>query len=185
MKSYKKGELAEAILLLSVGLVVVATVCVAPGLAIIFKELNAKNAKDRYRIKRALQKMESQGIFIRQIKNGKEVLVVSEKGKNKAWSTLPEDLQIPKQKKWDGKWRLVTFDIPERKSRVRKEVSYKIKAIGMEAIQDSVFVSPFPCKSEVDRIAEHFDVKEFFIYLEAGLIESNQDLLKKFNLSNV
>ena len=182
MKNYKKGELAKAILLLSVGVVVVAAVCVAPGLGILCKGLNANNAKERYRVKQALQKMQSQGILIRQIKNGKEVLVVSEKGKQQVWSVLPEDLQIARPRKWDGKWRMVTFDIPEKKSRVRREVSSKIRAVGMEAIQDSVFVSPFPCKAEIDRIAEHFDVKEFFIYLEADLIESSHDLSKKFNL---
>ncbi len=183
MENYKKGELVKAILLLSVGVAVVAAVCVAPGLSVLCKGLNAKNTKDRYRIKRALKQMESQGILIRQIKNGKEVLVVSDKGKDKAWSVMRDDLQITRPPKWDGRWRIVTFDIPEKKSKVRREVSFKIKAIGMEAIQDSVFVSPFPCKKEIDDIAQHYNVKKFFIYLEANLIESNQDLSKKFNLS--
>jgi DNA-binding transcriptional regulator PaaX len=182
MKSYKKGELAKTILLISVGVVVVTSVCVAPGLAIICKELNAKNAKERYRVKQALKQMESQGFLIRQIKNGKEVLVVTEKGKQKVWSVLPEDLKIQPARKWDGKWRVAMFDIPEYKSRVRKEVSFKIKDIGMQAIQDSVFVSPFPCKREIDDISEHYDVKKFFIYFEADLIELEQDLLNTFNL---
>ncbi len=182
MDSYKRGELAKVILLLAVGTAVVASVCVAPGLGVIFKHLNAKNTKERYRVKRALTLMESQGVLIRQIENGKEVLVVTEKGQKQAWSVLQENIKIKRPSKWDKRWRIVMFDIPEEKKLVRREVSYKIKNIGMEAIQDSVFASPFPCRSEVDKIAVHYNVRKFFIYLEADTIVLEQDLMKKFGL---
>jgi DNA-binding transcriptional regulator PaaX len=182
MKTYKKGELKKAILLLSVGVIAIPAVCVAPGLAILFKSLNAKSSKDRYRVQRTMNGMKANGLLVRQIKNGEEVLVVTDKGKEEAWSALNDNMRISKQKKWDKKWRIVTFDIPETKLRIRREVSHKLKDIGMEAIQNSVFITPYPCKNEIDKITGHYGISKFFIYLETNYIESNKDLLKKFNL---
>ncbi len=182
MKQFKKGELAKQILLLTVAGGVVATVCVLPGLAIIFKELDARSSRDRYRVQRSLNALKKQGLLLHEVKNGTERLVLSDTGKEKAWSYLAEDLHIKNQKRWDKKWRVLMFDIPESKGRIRREVSWKIRDIGMKTIQNSVFISPFPCKDEIDKVIQHYNVTKYFIYFEADTIELEQDILQIWNL---
>jgi len=182
METYGKGEIAKKILLLALAGGALVAVCMLPGMAILFKAFDANSSKERFRIKRSVAAMEKQGLVIRVIKNGKERLLVTGKGKEKTWSYLAEDMEIKPVKKWDKKWRILMFDIPETKSKIRREVSWKIKDIGMKSIQNSVFTSPFPCTKEIDKIAHHYNIKEFFIYAEADTIETNQDLIKYFGL---
>lgn len=182
MRKYSKGEIAKELLLLAVVGGAVATVFVLPGLAVIFKTFDAKSSKDRYRVVRTLTRLEQNGLVTRQIKDGAERLVVTDKGKEKIWSTLHEDMIILRPRKWDRQWHIVMFDIPETKSKARKEVSFKIKDIGMKAIQNSVFISPFPCKEQIDEIATHYNVQRHFIYVTTSHIECADDLLKYFKL---
>ena len=182
MKKYDRGELAKTILkaFLISGLIV--SCIVLPGMAPVLKLVGATGAKERGRVKRSLRSLEKNGLIVRKIKNGEEQLLVTTKGEQKLARYLLEDLQIQKLKKWDKRWRVVMFDIPETKARVRTEASWKIKDMGMKAVQDSVFISPYPCKKEIDLLANHFFIKKYFIYFETDNIECHEDILKEFKL---
>jgi phenylacetic acid degradation operon negative regulatory protein len=45
---------------------------------------------------------------------------------------------------WDGKWRLVVFDLPETKSALRTRLRRFLKARGFGYLQNSVWVTPDP-----------------------------------------
>jgi len=182
MEVYQKGEIAKKILILAAVGGALAVVCVLPGMAILFKAFDARTSQERYRVKRAVKQMEKGGLLMRKIQNGKEELVLTDQGKDKVWSYLEENLQIVKQKKWDKRWRVLMFDIPETKGKIRREVSWKIKDIGMKAIQNSVFISPFPCQKEIEKIASHYNVQKHFIYFEADTVVTEQNLLQHFEL---
>jgi len=178
----ERGEGGKRILIAAVAGGAIATVCVLPGMAVLFKMFNAQGTKERYRVKQAIAAMERKGYVIRSVVKGAEKLVVTEKGKYWIRPYTAPDVHIKRPKKWDKKWRVLTFDIPESKKKVRHEISLKIKDMGMVAIQDSVFISPFPCKKEIDQLVEYYAVKECFVYMEADTIESREDLIKKFKL---
>lgn len=48
------------------------------------------------------------------------------------------------QKKWDGYWRLVIFDIEEKERKLRDELRKKLKEIGFFMWQKSIYISPHP-----------------------------------------
>lgn len=186
MKKYERGELAKEILkgFLVVGAAggIVVTCAVFPGMAAILELFEPKSATDRYRVKRTVRNLERKKLLMRSIKNGKEVFVVTQLGKRQLEQYLMEDLHILPSKKWDKKWRVLMFDIPEKHKRVRDEVSVVLRNMGMHAIQNSVFVSPYPCKDEVDFITGFYRAKEYFIYFETDNIECKEDLLTLFQL---
>lgn len=182
MDTYKRNELAKAILASFLVGGLALSCAVVPGIAHLFTLFNAQNAGERSRVRRSVKRLEQKGLLTRRIRNGKEELLVTRTGKQKLAEYIVDELKIQPQKKWDKKWRVVMFDIPEKKGHIRREVSFKIKDIGMVAMQDSVFVSPFPCKKEVDFIVEHYSVRKHVIYLETDVIELTEDLLEKFDL---
>ncbi|HEY5551230.1 MAG TPA: hypothetical protein VIK52_05040 [Opitutaceae bacterium] len=47
-------------------------------------------------------------------------------------------------RKWDGRWRLVLFDIPENQRTVRTRLSRGLRQLGFGYLQNSVWVSPDP-----------------------------------------
>lgn len=56
---------------------------------------------------------------------------------------LEQSLRQARRKKWDGKWRVVVFDIPEIKRGVRDDFRWRLKKLGLALWQRSVWVTPF------------------------------------------
>jgi phenylacetic acid degradation operon negative regulatory protein len=67
---------------------------------------------------------------------------------------------------WDGRWRLVVFDLPETKSALRTRLRRFLKARGFGYLQDSVWVSPDPLGGLLGRWGG-LDTVESLITLEA------------------
>jgi DNA-binding transcriptional regulator PaaX len=108
-------------------------------------------------------------------------LALTKKGKLK---TLDRQLMAIKNKKekWDGKWRVVAFDIPEKYKRGRDALRRKLKTIGFCELQKSVFITPFNCKKEIALLVNFFELDKFVRF---GVLESvdNENHFKKvFNL---
>lgn len=183
MDTYERGELASAILKTALVGGAITAVVVMPGLSSLLKTLNAGSSRERWRVRQSLNGMEKRGFIIRRVVNGKEQYVVTKKGKRRLVDALLEDLVIVPQKAWDKKWRIVMFDIPETKKDARDVISQKLNAIGMMTLQQSVFVTPYPCKEHIDAIAEHLGVHEHLVYIESSVVESTTDLLAHFDLA--
>src|SRR3989344_3005352 len=80
-----------------------------------------------------------------------------------------EKLKLPSKKKWDKKWRIVLFDIPEPKKKTRDALRRKLKKLGFLEFQKSVFIFPFPCRDEINFIINFFDIHDNVFYLEAPI----------------
>jgi len=183
MKVYKKGDLAKEILKgLVIGGFIVA--CFAlPGLAQVAMLFKPKGAQDRYRVARAIYSLQKRKLVSVYEKDGKDVVEITQAGKRKVLEYNLDEMKLKVPKKWDGWWRMVMFDIPQTKKRARDAISFKIKELGLYPIQKSVFVSPYPCKDEIDFIGEFFNVRNHIIYIRAKEIEGTPKLKKHFGVS--
>ncbi len=83
---------------------------------------------------------------------------------------------------WDGRWRLLTFDIPEFKKTARQTFRGKLKQLDFYHIQRSVFILPFPCESEIYEIANILKIRPFMHLLTCDRFPGDAKLVKKFNL---
>lgn len=182
MKDYERGELAKEILKgLALGGFIVA--CVAmPNLAQVAKLFNSRGWRDQYRVRQAVRRLQKKRMVRIINKNGNDVVEITEPGKKKVLEYNLGTIQLDRKKKWDGKWRIVMFDIPESKKRVRNAISFKIKDIGMYPIQKSVFVFPHPCKDEIDFVGEIFGVRKNIVYVEATHIEGAEKMKRHFGV---
>lgn len=82
-----------------------------------------------------------------------------------------------KEEKWDGKWRMVAFDIPNSHQKGRKAFSYRLKMGGFYEMQESIFLYPYDCKKEIDTFTKLFKIEK---YVRFGLLDfiDNQDKIK-------
>lgn len=71
-------------------------------------------------------------------------------------------------RRWDGKWRMVVCDIPEKRKRARMALSTKLVAIGMLALQRSVYVYPHPGEDEADFLCQFLDIDRYMYVIEAA-----------------
>ena len=93
-----------------------------------------------------------------------------------------DTLVIPTPQKWDKKWRLVIFDIPEKKRAGRNALRDKLRDCGFKEWQHSVFVYPYPCENEIDFIIEVFDLRPYVRYAEVTYLTNEAELRLSFNL---
>lgn len=108
---------------------------------------------------------------------------LSKKGRKRAGKYLIDDLEIKKFKKWDGRYRIVIFDIPNLTNLKRNAFRGKLKELGFYCLQRSVWVCPYDCKKEIDLLREFFGLTEKEMKFIIGKIENDIPLQKFFKLT--
>ncbi len=179
--NYSRGELAKEILkCLAVGGLIVASFAL-PNLPQVFSFFGIKSAKDRFRIKRALESLKKQKLINLYEKGDDMVMEITERGEKKVLKYKIDEVKIARPKKWDEHWRVVTFDIPENYKKARDALSRKLREIELYPLQKSVFVCPFECGDEIDFISEFFNVRKFIHYFKTREMDNkDEEYLKRY-----
>ena len=87
-----------------------------------------------------------------------------------------------KPRRWDGKWRVLIFDIPERRRGLRIKLRLTLQSIGFVRLQDSVWVYPYDCEEFITLLKADFHVGNDLLYLIVDSIEHDSFLRKHFKL---
>ncbi len=114
--------------------------------------------------------------------DGTQTLVLTEKGKQIILTYNINELKFPKRKVWDGYWRVIIFDIPEKLKRARDAVSLILKQAGAYPLQKSVFIYPYDCKNELEFLIEFYNLRKYVRTFIAKEIDNELHLKKIFNL---
>lgn len=93
-----------------------------------------------------------------------------------------EDFKLHKPRKWDKKWRVIIFDIPEKKKKVREQIRYLFEQAGLRRLQDSVWVYPYDCEDILTLLKTQMGVGKNILYLVVDEIESDKYLREEFQL---
>jgi len=133
----------------------------------------------RERARRSFNYLKSRGLV--EIKrDGHDIrIALTKEGKKRAGKYQVNDLTIEKHKKWDGKWRVVVFDIPNSSRLVRDIFRGKLKEWGFYRLQQSVWITPYSCQEEVTLLREFLGagVKQIQ-FLQVAKLE-NENFFKK------
>lgn len=124
--------------------------------------------------------LKRQGLIEIQIKSQQIYISLTEKGKEKAGWLQIDALKIKKPKRWDGKWRIVIFDISQLKKLYREAFRGKLKELGFYPLQKSVWVYPFDCQAEIELLRDFFGLSEREIRLIVAENIGNDKNLRKF-----
>lgn len=102
------------------------------------------------------------------------------KGRRRLRKVEFDALKIPIPDEWDRMWRLVMFDIPQSHDSARRPFTTKIRLLGFQPLQQSVWIFPFACRDEVALVAETYKVEQYVTYLETGYIDHQEKLELRF-----
>lgn len=83
---------------------------------------------------------------------------------------------------WDGKWRVVVFDIPEGRKSARNRLRAQLRNFGFQYLQNSVWVSPYDCEDFISMLKTDQKLWGNVLYLVAERVEGEERLRKKFHL---
>jgi len=119
----------------------------------------------------ALEKTES-GTFLRLTNKGEKILELFDE----------HNFQLKKPQKWDGKWRIIIFDIKEKRKGLREKVRLTLQRIGFVRLQDSVWVYPYDCEDIMILLKADFKVGKDILYVIADKIENDRAMRDIFGL---
>lgn len=110
----------------------------------------------------------------------------TKKGKARLESVL--NICFEKPSKWDKKWYIVVFDVPEHKRQIRDVLRNKLKALGFGMLQASVWISPYPCLGDVEEIVKLYNLKPYVLYAvskKVGRYNAKELAGKVWELKNI
>ena len=138
---------------------------------------------NRQNLKRAIKKLyESKLIKEKENPDGTITLILTDKGKEKALTFNLDEMEIKKPKQWDGKWRIVLFDVPERTRKTRDAFRHHLKQLNFYEFQKSVFIHPYECKDEIEYLIEFYDARKFIRFIIADSLDNELHLKNHFKL---
>ena len=89
---------------------------------------------------------------------------------------------IPKPRRWDNKWRVLVFDIPEKKRILRNRIRRTLRSIGFKLLQGSVWVYPYDCEDLIMLLKADFHVGRSMLYMVVDALEYDTYLREEFEL---
>lgn len=91
------------------------------------------------------------------------VIRLTDPGKEKAlWAKM-----LAGDKKWDGRWRLVIWDIPEKRRPARDLLRQKLKQLGFTRWQKSVWASKINCTDILRDFIKKVRIEDWVMVIES------------------
>jgi len=139
-------------------------------------ELEAEESE----IKSKIQYLKRHG-YIEDFVEGKErYYEITPKGVNKIEQSQFEDSFDLDFGRWDGKWRIIIFDIPKAKNRARDCFRRKLVKAGFQNIQASVYVFPFECAKPIAQLSSELGLRGEVVVMISEIIQGEENLIKQF-----
>ncbi len=136
----------------------------------------------RYRARSAAGRLVANGHASWVEEDGKKFLRITPKGR-KAFAFEQAKVALKNgKKKWDGRWRMIVFDVPERRRRTRNRLRAVMSEIGFVRLQDSVWVYPHDCEDFVALLKVELKIGKDVLYAIVDTIEHDRDIRKHFKL---
>jgi len=187
------GEITKQILLFVGVAGVLVIVAAAPG-AVLAAKLFEKDKRrfskkpEKQKAARTLRRLQQNNLLAVKEKDGKFVFELTNKGKQIFEEIQHKEnklakLQITKPPHWDGKWRIVLFDIPEQSHKQARDVLRgKLKKWEFYPLQKSAWVCPWPCENEIQLASELYGISRYVKVVVAEKISDDIPLRKHFSL---
>lgn len=178
----QRAVLASVYLVAGLGLVMMAPNA-ARLLKHVEKHIGPKPRLNR-RVSQAINRLRERGLIERVQTNRGLALRLTKKGSKLAVSIEEEEkiFEIQKPKKWDEKWRIVIFDIWERRRTVRDRLRSILRTNGFVKVQNSVWVYPYDCEELLVFLRTNLRLGRGILYIVAEEIEYDETLRKHFKL---
>jgi len=163
----------------------ISVALVAPKMTRLFKYLDRprqERARVYTRIRQALARLREKNLII--VEN--EFVDLSAAGVQEVQKIFAGEYRIAEPAFWDGKWRMVIFDIKERQRKRRDELRLLLESAGFIKLQQSVWVHPYACDEFIALLKTHLASKgdELFYFTAQGL-QPDTALRRHFNLKNL
>ncbi len=138
---------------------------------------------DRRSVTRSLRRLSEQKLVEeRVLADGSFKLVLTAEGKRQAQrlDLFGQSIRFRKPKRWDGKWRVVMFDIPEKSRTFRDILREHLREMRFYRLQQSVFVSPYPFEKPLQELVNLYGADSYVRIMTVTWIDNGKFLERHF-----
>ncbi len=181
-KKRRKRNLRTATLLAIGTAGFIAVAAIAPNVFQILGRTGAL-ARLKYRSKAVLMRLKQKGEIEFAERDGKRYARLTERGEEAlALSQQKMRLTNVKPRRWDRRYRLVMFDIPEKRKKIRERLRFEMQEVGFLHMQDSAWIYPYDCEEFMTLLKADLHVGKDVLYAVVEEIENDKWIRKHFNL---
>ncbi|MCG2690181.1 hypothetical protein L6252_02790, partial [Candidatus Parcubacteria bacterium] len=144
----------EILIYLLLGGAILAAASSPKFIPALIKDIERLRSNKKRQVENAFYYMKKNGLLDLK-ESGRDIrLALTERGRKLAKKYQIKELKIKIPKKWDNKWRIVIFDIPDFSRVARNILRSKLKELNFYSLQKSVWVNPFECEKELQILKE-------------------------------
>ncbi len=136
------------------------------------------NPRQRELVRRSIDRMCIQGL----LKHERGGLGLTTKGEKSLRALQIQLFDVRKPRHWDKKWRVLIFDIPERRRKLRDGIRQTLLGNGFIRLQNSVWMYPYDCEDWVNLWKADLKIGKELLYLIVDSIEGDSVLKRNFGL---
>lgn len=114
-----------------------------------------------------------QGLVEMSKQSGEMVLQPSVKGIHRLQRAQINALFIRPQQRWDGTWRMVSYDIPARYTKQRRLFTTELHRLGFTLVKDSTWFHPYPCFDVLSELVAYCGLTNFVMVAEIARIDEH------------
>lgn len=114
-------------------------------------------------------------------KTGRLKVKITEYGKSIIKDFEISEMKLDRSGPWDGKWRIVMFDVPIQLNNSRLAFTEKLKELGFMMVQKSVWVCPYKCEEQIRVLRKFYGIEQFVTLIVADDVEDQYQWQLKFN----
>ena len=130
------------------------------------------------KLRKATERLRKRNLIFGE-RRGKRVLFeLTDEGRAEA-DKIKLKLEMAKRRRWDGKWRIIIFDVPEKMRGKRDLLRKELAAFGFMQLQKSVWAYPYKLPEEFIDLWKGAGIIRHCVIIEAVKIINNITL-KKF-----
>lgn len=136
-------------------------------------EWNSWKQFNTFYLKRTIRRLQKAKLVEIHSQNGEDVIILSKNGQRKILKYSLDTLSIDKPKTWDRQWRLILYDVSDKRKGLRDIFRETLRALGFYQLQESVWIYPYPCENQISFLREYYGVGDEVIYVIAKKLEDD------------
>jgi hypothetical protein len=118
-----------------------------------------RHDKNKAKFKKLVYYAKTKGYITVKSLEGKKAVLLTKKGLDKAFkaSFLLDD----KQKRKDGKWVMLIFDMPAKNRKARDLLRSTLRNLGYRMFQQSVLITPYDVSEKTEKLLQMYSLEEY------------------------
>ena len=154
-----------------------------PDLLNLFSNTGSSTSTARRRVIDTTHLLARQGFVSVGTSDSEKIFKLNLKGQRHLENYLVLKHGIPKPARWDGKWHLVTFDIPESKKNARNNLIIQLKSQGFVSYAKGLWLYPYDPATLIRGLAKQLEIEKYLKIIVAASIDNDKPYKKHFSLA--